>query len=164
MTLLEILVAMVVLGLVASGIFAAFVFGRRVSFRSESELMGANWLQAVAEQLRLSVGGNSPGGLPQLSPGVYVDEKMKTTGWHSPSGSTALSALNPPTDFQDRYQTDPGTEDDFTKHGDGVVLVVEDHTEDKDSDGKQGLDLDGDGQTDLYRVRLVLKKTTPSTR
>ena len=164
-TLLEILVGMLVLGLVAGGIFTAFVFGRRVTLRSESELVGYNWLQAVAEQLRLSVGSAGPEGLPKLAPGVYVDEKMKNTaGWHSPPGSAALAVLNLPAEFQAKYQTGPGTADNFTNHGDGVVMVVEDQTADLDGDGKRGLDFNADGQTDLFRVRLYIKKTTPATQ
>ncbi|MBI3616292.1 MAG: type II secretion system protein [Candidatus Omnitrophica bacterium] len=171
MTLLEILLAMVILGLVASGIFSVFVFGRRVSFRSESELVGINWLQAVADQLRLSVGGTGPAGLPKLAPGVYVDQKLGNSGpfasqrppFKPPTATaTARVELDLPAEFQARYQTAPGTANDFSNHGDGVVMVVEDHVTDLDGDGKKGLDFNGDGQTDLYRVRLYIKKTTPA--
>ena len=72
--------------------------------------------------------------------------------------------LNFPAEFQARYQTNSGTADDFTNHGDGVVMVVEDQTADLDGDGKRGLDFNGDGQADLFRVRLYVKKTTPSTK
>ncbi len=170
-TLLEILMGMLILALVSGGIFTAFVFGRRVNYRSESELMAYNAVQSVLEQLRLAVQGASPGGLPQLAPGIYVDQKMGNAGpfasqspaFFSPAGSTPLAALNLPADFQTRYQTDPGTAANFTSHGDGIVMVVEGNT-DLDGDGFTGLDFNADGQTDEYRVRLWVKKTTPNVK
>ena len=187
-TLLEILIGMLILGLVTGGIFTAFVFGRRVNIRSETELVGYTCLQATMEQVRLSVGGNSPGGLPKSTPGVYVDDKLANAGafvggsFKTPPGAgvpkdgsgnpIVPNPLNLPPEFQTKYQTNPGTANDWNNHGDGMVMVVEKSgennngiaDEDLDADGKIGLDFNGDRKTDLYRVRLYLKKTTPSTK
>lgn len=176
MTLLEILIGMLILGLVTGGIFTAFVFGRRVNIRSETELAGYASVQAVMEQVRLSVGGTSPGGLPQTSPGVYVDTRMVDTA--RPPGATAISALDLPADFSAKYQTNQGRTPAATwpDHADGMVMVVEKADEnangiadeDLDGDGKVGLDFNPPatppGKTDLYRVRIYLRKTTPTTK
>ena len=176
-TLLEILIGMLILGLVTGGIFTAFVFGRRVNIRSETELAGYNSVQAVMEQVRLSVGGNSPGGLPKTTPGVYVDTRMLASA--QPPGATAISALDLPADFSAKYQTNQGRTPVATwaDHADGMVMVVE--KADENGNGIADEDLDGDGKigigfnlpapppggkTDLYRVRIYLRKTTPSTK
>ncbi len=176
MTLLEILIGMLILGLVTGGIFTAFVFGRRVNIRSETELVGYTCLQAAMEQIRLSVGGSSPGGLPQTSPGVYVDTRMLASALPR-AGAVAISALDLPADFSAKYQTNQGRTpaEGWPTHADGMVMIVEKADEnangiadeDLDGDGKVGLDFNPPatppGKTDLYRVRLYLRKTTPTT-
>ncbi len=160
-TLLEILVAMLILGLVTGGIFTAFVFARRTNVRSEGELIGYNHVNSILEQVRLATGGPSPGGLPLLAPGVYVDTRMVSP----PLGATPHPSLDLPPDFAARYQTNQGRtpEPTWEKHGDGMVMVVEDHNTDLDEDKKKGLKFSATGTPpDLYRVRVYLKKSTPT--
>ena len=190
-TILEALIGMLLLVLVVSGVFAALVFSRRTTFRSESDLVAYNHIQRVLERLRLAAGNPVEAGAPDflnpgpLAPGVYVDEKLGNAGpfagqdpkFKPPvAGAIPLPDLDLPADFQTRYQTDPGTDntwlqnDGVQEHGDGVVLIVEaaddgaGPSEDLDGDGRAGLDFNGDGATDLFRVRLYLKKTTPQPR
>ncbi len=82
---------MLVLGLVTGGIFATFLFSRRVSYRTEAEMMAQDMAHQVAEQIRLAVGGQ-PGGLP-LTPGVWLDpsyDEIPTTpvGDPPPAGTS----------------------------------------------------------------------------
>ncbi|GEM_PF-3489206 len=167
-TLLEILVAMLVIGLVATGIITALIFGRRVTWRSGSELSGAGLVTETAEALRGAIGGTMTNKL-SLTPGIYSNATMQ----NSPAPNDAahrLAALNPPADFQ-RFLTNNGTgpnlgdtnADGQPDHGDGRVVVVEDITADLDGDGQRGLDLNGDGTTDLRRVRVRVKFTSPTT-
>ena len=174
-TLLEIMVAMLVIGLVATGILTAFVFSRRVTWRSGTELSGSGLVAETAEALRGAVGGNLPNGL-SLQPGIYVDENM---GAPRPATSTQISGLNFPANFL-RFQSANATgpnlgdtdNDGNPDHGDGRVVVVERSDEngngiadeDLDGDGQIGLDLDGVlTTTELYRVRVRVKWTSPTT-
>ena len=164
-TLLEILIAMVIIGMVAGGIMTAFVFSRRVSWRSGTELSAASFVQDVTDGLRQAVSNPIPGGLT-LAPGIYVDEGMQ----NPPAGSTPLAALNFPAEFL-RFQTNPGTAPTLAGHGDGRLMVVEQADEngngitdeDLDGDGRIGQDFDGDGVTDLRRVRVRVRWTTPTS-
>lgn len=70
-TLVELLAAMVVLGLASGGIFAAFYFSRQVSYRTEGKLIAQDYAHQVAEAIRLAIGGQ-PGML--LVPGIYLDQ------------------------------------------------------------------------------------------
>ena len=84
---------------------------------------------------------------------------------NKPSGAAAISALDLPADFL-RFQSDPGAAGGtvaMATHGDGRMVVVEDITQDLDGDGQRGLDLNGDGTTDLRRVRIRVKWTSPAT-
>ena len=158
-TLLEILMAMVVIGLVAAGILTAFVFGRRVTWRSGTELSGASLVNETADGLRAAISGGSGAGLT-LVPGVYVDQNMT----NPPVGGSALAPLNFPADFQ-RFQTDAGTSPSTINpatHGDGRLVVVEDLV-DLDGDGLTGIDFNGDGQADIRRVRIRVKWTSPAS-
>ena len=167
-TLLEILMAMLVLGLVTGGIFTAFVFSRRVSWRAEGEILAQSYSSETAEELRLAVTGSSPSGLT-LAPGIYVDQKLgnagaftgQTPAFIPPAGATALAGLNLPASFQTRYQTGPGTAATMAGHGDGRVMVVETTAADLDGDGQRGLDFNADGTTDMNRVRVKVRWTTP---
>ena len=157
-TLLEILMAMVVIGLVAGGMLTAFVFSRRITWRSGTELSGAGLINETADGLRAAISGGGGGGL-SLVPGVYVDQNMV----NPPTGATTQAALNFPNDFL-RFQTDPGTGTTIipATHGDGRLVVVEDLV-DRDGDTLSGLDFDGDGQADLRRVRVRVKWTSPTS-
>lgn len=183
-TLLEILVAMMIIGLVATGIVTAFIFSRRITWRSGTELSGSGLVTEVAEALRGAVSGpitTGPNAGLNLNPGIYVDRKMANAGpftgnnppFIPPAGATPLAALDLPADFQ-KFQTSVGTAGATVaaaNHGDGRVVTVERADEngngiaDEDLDGDQqiGLDLDGNGTTDLRRVRVRVKWTTPST-
>ena len=175
-TLLEILMAMVVIGLVAGGILTAFVFGRRVTWRSGTELSGAGLINETADGLRAVISGGGGAGL-SLVPGVYRDQNMV----NPPAGATAQAALNFPNDFL-RFQTDPGNPAAVptnianpATHGDGRLVVVEGLEDrngdnvatiaenDFDGDGYAGLDFDGDKQADLRRVRVRVKWTSPTS-
>ena len=148
-TLLEVLMAMMILGMVTGGIFTAFVFARQVSYRSTSQLVALGMMRGTAEQLRSGAVG--------LSPGVYADDFMQ----NPPTGSTRLSSLNFTPEFRARYQTDPGTAPTFAGHGDGRLMIVEGNT-DLDGDGKKGVNVTGGTNVDLYRVRVKVKWTPPS--
>ena len=172
-TLLEILVAMLVIGLVATGIITAFVFSRRVTWRSSTELSGSGFTVEVTESLRRAI--NAPQAtLPNnglsLKPGVYVDQNMQ----NPPAGATAIQGLNFPPDFQAKFQKDTGTAGATVaaaNHGDGRMVIVEKADEngngiadeDLDGDGQIGLDFNGDQKTDLERVRVRIKWTSPTT-
>jgi len=55
-TLLEIIIAMTILGLVAGGIFLALVMGQRATTASESRLVATEAAQETLEALRLNLG------------------------------------------------------------------------------------------------------------
>ena len=178
-TLLEILMSMLIIGLVTGGIFTAFVFSRRISYRSEAEIEATGFAVGMADELRLAVGGTGPGGLPPLAPGIYVDQKLGNAGpfaGQSPQfkvppsvtigtttyNPTPLAVLDLPAGFQGKYQIDEGTANDWVNHGDGRVLVVE-GLDDLDGDGQTGRDfsIPPDGQPELYRIRLKVKYSSP---
>lgn len=172
-TLVEILIAMLIIGLVATGIMTTFVFSRRVSWRSSTELSGTGMVSEIGEGLREAVGGPAPNGLT-LEPGIYVDENMGMR----PATAQDLAVLNLPPDY-DRFLTSNGTGpfvndqdgDGEPDHGDGRLVVVEEadengngpEDEDLDGDGQIGIDFNNDGVTDLRRVRIRVKWTSPNT-
>ena len=154
-TLLEVLVAMIILGLVTGGIFTAFVMGRRVTVRSEGELAAAQLVSATLEKLRL------PSALP--GPGIYVDDFMATP----PAGAQRLALLNfpgepPESAFRLRFMTNAGRtpQPTLADHGDGCLLMVEGDT-DLDGDGLKGTDVNSDATVDLNRVKVRVKFTSP---
>lgn len=164
-TLLEILIAMLLLGMVTAGIMGAFVFSRQLAWRSHAELAASAMAQGLSDRLRLAVGAAAPDGLV-LDPGIYVDDFMATP----PPGAIQLdppgplgNPLNPPDDFRTRFLTGPT---------DGIYMYVENSDEndngigdeDLDSDGLIGLDFDDppDFSTDLRRVRIRVEWTSPS--
>ena len=171
-TMLEVLVAMLVIGLVATGIVTAFIFSRQVTWRSSTELSSAGLVREVAEALRSAVSrpiAAGPKAGLTLAPGVYRDDNMPNPPAGAvtlPVGGGGVNPLNLPVDFR-RFQ-DPasgvaGATVAAANHGDGRLVVVEDAGEDRDGDGQSGLDLDGDGVTDLRRVRIRLKFTSPTS-
>ncbi|MDO8729997.1 MAG: type II secretion system protein [Candidatus Omnitrophota bacterium] len=164
-TLLEILVAMLIIGLVSTGLITAFIFGRRMTLRSGTELSGANLVQETTEILRTAgQAALPPAGELTLAPGVYVDENMDDDGSNIPAGAVLLSGLNLPADFQ-RFLTDPGTGTSVAaaNHGDGRLVIVEDAGDDFDGDGQGGISFDGGATTALRRVRVRVKWTSPTT-
>lgn len=192
--------AMLVIGMVAAGILAAFVAGRRITLRSSSELQAMGFVEEIHEQLRSAP---LPNGIT-LQAGIYVDGNMLATARpEAPNGTQAqvLPALNFPNDpnrpdeFADRFLTneDRSTAQGtlgrtWANHADGRVYVVEDaqraavdlngdgDTEDPgepalsladvdlDGDGLAGIDFNGDRRTDLRRVRVRVRFTTPEAR
>ncbi len=161
-SLMEVLLAMLVLGLASTAIFTAFSFGRKVSWRSEMEIMVQTYSQQLLENLRLAVLGD-----PALSrgltilPGVYVDQKLGNAGpfatqnpaFIPPAGATPLAVLNlpigtlaaDPVGNLRRFQTNPGTPatpGNPAIPGDGVTLFVEGLGADLDGDGQKGIDFD----------------------
>jgi len=162
-TLLEILVAMLVIGLVATGIVTSFIFSRRVTWRSGTELSSSSLVTEVAEGLRGAIGGDLPNGL-SLAPGVYVDEHMGTGGGNVPAGAIAIAGLNLPADFQ-RFLTNTGSAGATVaaaNHADGRMVIVENAGEDRDGDGQGGISFDGGVTTALRRVRIRIKWTSPN--
>jgi len=159
-TLLEILLAMLIFALVASGVFTAFVFSRKVSWRSETEIMVQSHVQRIMEKLRLAVTGDLADGTT-LTPGYYVDAKM-TGAPNSANGTVpiAVAWLNFPLEMQ-RFQT---------ANGEGIYLFVEKSDEnadgiadeDYDNDGLIGKDFNGDHITDAKRVRVRVRWTVPN--
>ena len=181
-TLLEVLVAMLVIGLVATGVVTAFIFSRKVTWRSGTELFGAGLVTGMVDELRNAVPGTTAEGLT-LVPGIYVDDGMP----NRPAGAVTLpvggggpNPLNFPAGFlrfQDPASGVAGATVAANNHGDGRLVVVESPVDtngngtldpaeltaaDLDGDGQTGLDLDGDGQTDLRRVRIRVKWTSPA--
>lgn len=173
-TLLEIIIAMLLMGFVAAGAMGAFVFGRRMSIRSATELDAAQLQSQIMENLRMAVGGDSPGGL-RLEAGIYIDDFYDLDD--VPAGAIYLpdnDPINPPVNplnfppaFR-RFQLD--SDDDSDNIPDGTLLTVENFDEndngigdeDFDGDGLIGLDFDGDGVTDLRRIRLRINWTSPT--
>ena len=183
-TLAEIIIAMLVIGTVATGILTAFVFSRRLTLRSGSELAAMGFVEEISEQLRGATQADLANGLT-LGRGVYVDANMPVSG--RPNALVAgvptapLAALNLPPDFQARFQTNQGRTPDHTwaNHADGRVYVVEDAPRDDnpangqidpaelqavdlDGDGLAGIDFNNDSITDLRRVRVKVRFTTPN--
>ncbi len=167
-TLLEILVAMLIIGLVATGIITAFIFSRRMTWRSGTELSGSWLVTETAEALRAPLAN----GL-SLTPGIYVDQRMANAGpfagvppaFNAPAGANPIAGLNLPTDFRTRFQTNVGAAGTVAaaSHGDGRLVVVEDGV-DLDGDGQAGVDVSNppDGIIDLRRVRVRVKWTSPA--
>lgn len=167
---------MVVIALVAAGVMSAFVFSRRVTWRSGTELSGAGLAKQSVDDLRMAIAGPTAEGL-SLEPGIYVDQVLGAPGGGAPAGSTPTAALDFPAEFT-RFQTTANWNPDpqgaatpaLAGHGDGRLIVVENADEngngpadeDLDGDGQIGLDFDGDGVTDLRRVRIRVRWTTPS--
>lgn len=164
-TLLEIMIAMVIIGLVAGGVMGAFVFARRVTIRSGTELSGYTLIRGSAELLR-GAGQQAvpPAGELTLATGIYVDQNMQSPPVGGGVNPTPLQTLNLPDDFRTRFQTNTGRTPapTFAGHGDGRVVVVEEAA-DLDGDGGQGIDFNGDGRIDLRRVRVKVKWTTPTS-
>ncbi len=173
-TLLEILLATLIMGLVTGGIFSAFVFSRQVAWRTDAHLGMRGAAGSLADATRAAVANASPIGWT-LTPGIYVDDWMFNNGDvppFKPPGAVALipvdvngnplpNPLNLPPALQARYQTNPGTAPTWADHGDGMVMVVE-GLNDLDGDGHTGFDF-GTGKTQLRRVRFYGKWTTPSS-
>ncbi len=161
-TLMEIIIAMVVIGLVSSGIVTAFVFSRRVTHRSGSELSAVGLAQETTEALRGAVAAPLANGLTLTVPGIYVDQNMQ----NRPAGSTQVAGLNFPAEFT-RYQTaalaDPGQPAGVNNHGDGRIYIVEEGA-DLDGDGFSGLDVDNSGTIDLRRVKVRIQWTTTNVQ
>lgn len=172
-TLLEIIIAMLVIGMVASGILTAFVFSRRVTHRSGSELQGAAQIQQTADSLRGAIAAPMANGL-SLNAGIYHSPGMQ----NPPAGSNAVAGLALPADFQ-RFLTDalgdPALPAGINNHGDGRLVIVEIGA-DLDGDGiwpgmdgdpvtpgvQPALDFNGDNQPDLRRVRVRIQWHTPN--
>jgi len=176
-TLLEILVAMLIVGLVATGIVISFIFSRRMTWRSSTELSSAGLVTEVAENLRGAVGVGALANGLSLQPGIYSNAGMQ----NSPAPNDLdhrLAVLDLPPDFQ-RFLTNNGTgpnigdqnNDGQPDHGDGRLVVVEDADHpaavppttaaDLDGDGQKGVSFDG-RTTALRRVRIRIKWTPPS--
>ena len=160
-TLLEIIISMLIIGMVASGILTAFVFSRRMTHRSGSELTAANLVSETQAQLRATL--QTPISDLTLAAGIYVDQNMVDP----PPGATPLAALNFPAEFQ-RFQTagrpNTGAAASVTNHGDGRMCVVE-AAADLDGDGFAGVDVDPvPNGIDLQRVRIQAQWTTPNVQ
>ena len=163
-TLLEIMIAMVIIGLIAGGVMSAFVFGRRVTIRSSTELSGYTLIRGSAELLR-GAGQQAvpPAGELTLATGIYVDQNMASPPAAGGVVPTPLQILNLPDDFRTRFLTNEGRTPapTFANHGDGRVVVVEEAV-DLDGDGGAGIDFNGGG-VDLRRVRVKVRWTTPTS-
>ena len=165
-TLLEVLVAMMIMATVATGIITAFIFSRKVSWRSSTELSGAGLVTETADSLRGAVAGPMANGLT-LEPGIYVDNGMP----NRPAGAVTLpvggggpNPLNFPADFlrfQDPASGVGGATVARANHGDGRLVVVENAGQDLDGDGFSGVSFDGGTTTALRRVRVRVKFTSP---
>lgn len=123
MTLLEIVIAMGIIALASSAIFGAFVFSRRMSWRSELELRVAEFTQRVTERLRSVTDRESDDGL-SLSAGIYVnpdyDDDPAKPEKQQPAGAIEIDALIPPAAL--------------TRFNVRVRCYVEDHLTDVDGD------------------------------
>ncbi|MBI3317842.1 MAG: type II secretion system protein [Candidatus Omnitrophica bacterium] len=160
-TLLEILMAMLIMGMITSGIFVAFVFARQVSQRSESELQAIAAMQTIGEETRLAVGQTSPMGLNMdtLANGIWVDQFMV----QPPATAQVLTALDMPADWRARYQTNAGRTPAATlaDHGDGRMMIIEDLV-DLDGDELAGVDLNPSRPgAELRRVQVRVRWTSP---
>ena len=169
-TLLEVIIAMLILALVTSGIFGAFVFSRSVGLRSESQLGMMNVGQRILEDLRSRPRGIAV--MANLPAGIYCDDVMlRNTPPIDPStGNLAVAppGIAPnPLNFSPelaRFQTatNQGQPPVATIAGcsDGVLFIIEDNA-DVDADGRTGLDYRaGDNIQDLRRVRIIVKWTS----
>lgn len=187
MTLLEIVIAMAIVALISSAIFGAFVFSRRISWRSESELRVAEFSQRVTEQLRSVVNqtNTTTGSGLSLNAGLYVNPGYDK----DPNTPDPTNPLAP-------YDDDPSTEaidplpltkdpcgrgatpiqaltipEQLRRFNTRVICYVEDHLTktgpDQDSnpptcnDPPRGRDFNGDGQVDLRWARVVVDWDPP---
>jgi type II secretory pathway pseudopilin PulG len=166
-TLLEVLMAMLILGMVTGGIFTAFVFARQVSYRSTSQLVALGMMRGTAEQLRA--------GTISLTEGIDLDPDLHTllgspatignlsatdrTGLGIGAGAPASipvrsnTNLALPADFKSRYIVD---------RYDGRIAFIEGNN-DLNGDGKAGVDTDGNAATkELLRVQVKVRWTPPT--
>ena len=154
---------MLVIGMVASGILTAFVFSRRVTHRSGSELTSSFLVSDTQARLRAGL-QRADGQKVSDVPGIYVDQNMQ----NPPPGAIPLAALNFPPEFL-RFQTtvlsNPGQPVSGNNHGDGRMCVVEAGA-DLDGDGLTGVDVNNplDGVVDIRRVRVRVQWTTPNVQ
>ncbi len=173
-TLLEIIIAMLLITMVATGIMAAFVFGRRVTLRSGAEMAFEGLATQVAEDLRLATDGDSPNLLIPLEEGIYYGTDV--VGGPPVPADHLLPALEFPVirnaagnirgDSPSRFRVRAG---DGTLQAvladacDGRFVIIEEVT-DLDGDGETGSDFSvpADGVTDLRRVRIIVNFTTPT--
>lgn len=151
MTLLEIVIAMGLIALASSAIFGAFVFSRRMSWRSESELRVAEFTQRVTERLRSVTDKDSDDDL-SLGAGIYVnpgyDDDPTEPGKQKPAGAVEIDALIPPAALAG-----------FNVR---VLCYVEDHKTDRDGkDGPRGIDFDQDGVADILWTQVVVNWDAP---
>ena len=175
---------MLIIGLVAAGIMGTFVVSRQASWRSGTELSAASLAKESMQDLRMAINENTLEGL-SLQPGIYVDANMGNPPAGSdvprdPGGNPVVpNPLNFPAEFA-RFRTDPGTAPTLAGHGDGRLVVVEDAPRDTDlppdgiqadelalvdldGDGQAGVDFDNDGVTDLRRVRVQVRWSSPES-
>ncbi len=179
-SLLEVMISMVIITMVAGGIITAMIQSRRVTIRSSSELSTAGLVSEVSEALRSAVNGPITAGpfagADLTVPGIFVDQNMQ----NAPAGATPVVSLNLPADFRTAFQTSPGTGTTMANHGDGRMVVIENAPVDNnpangsidpaelaavdlDGDGQAGIDFNNDGITDLRRVRVKVKFTSPTS-
>ena len=152
---------MLILGLVTGGIFAAFVFARQVSYRSEAEILAQSFTQQLAEQLRLRMGGT--GNMP-IDPGVYFDPDYDEPGpdvlptnpcagvtWRKVDPTEIPVELRVPVALRDRYQL-------------RWKYYVENQTTRVESPcggPARGRDFDGDGITDINWTKVKVDWGAP---
>lgn len=166
-TLLEILMAMLILGMVTGGIFTAFVFSRQVSYRSTSQLIALGMARGTAEQLRAGTISLTEG--IDLDPDLHVrlgspatigglsaaDRTGLGIGAGAPASTPVRSNTNLalPPDFKQRYIVD---------RYDGRIAFIEGNN-DLNGDSKAGIDVDGNAATkELLRVQVKVKWTPPA--
>lgn len=156
-TLIEILIAMLVLGLASGGIVGAFVFGRQVNMRSQTRLQMAAFGQRLADELRSRVNTSS------LEWGIHYDPTLDydpiTPGRQDPIPPCAGTPLHQVTDM-------PLT-DVPTHFRTRWVYYVEDsvaghRTEQPCGDSPRGRDMDANGTTDLIWTKIQLDWDTVS--
>ena len=163
MTLLEILIAMLILALVTGSIFVAFTFSRQVDWRSETELTMANLSHRIGDELRLVVGGPRTDGLG-LIPGIYVDpdydeDQNPANGLQNPPNPAGapLTRLNASSNLRISV-IDPSLLR-FKVRWKYYVENAPTNATPIDADGQngaQGIDFDGDGDTDLFWTNVVV--------
>lgn|SRR3989338_769720 len=71
-TLIEVLIAMTIMGILASGVFGAFVYSQRITTSTEARLMALELTQQTAEELRAAIGEEFRGGASALTVGVHT--------------------------------------------------------------------------------------------
>ncbi|PIQ83068.1 MAG: hypothetical protein COV76_00570 [Candidatus Omnitrophica bacterium CG11_big_fil_rev_8_21_14_0_20_64_10] len=176
-SLIEVLVSVVLVGLVAAGLIGSLVLIRQGGWRSNSESEMGEYAQRIAEELRTVVTGARADGL-DLAPGFYVGSDYQDYDWDPDTAgrqdpANACGATIVPIDALDVSVLNPG----LVRFNPRIAYYVEDMVTQvapngaEDPNDKTGCslgagraaDADGDGTMDLLWTKITIDWDAPTT-